>query len=356
LEKLSPPAVELKTFHCDRDVVQRRTTLKRMALPGIIVLAVIAIIWFAKTPTAPDVAPAATVPDPKEAVNPARQAVASNNPLAGTAHKTQAVEMPSGDVKTYLPALLQQASGPNPSAEAALKAFHALNACRFRSEHPTPPKDEASDLTRPSAKDCAGITAKDWSEAPKLLKLAAELGNESAMLAYAQKAPLDGKELSDFVQRPEELVDFKNNAQRYLLAASEDGNIDAMWLMSEALRKGDLMNQDTAAAYQYKYALSRTGSAYSRNVQVELATIESQLKPAEVLAARESANKFLERCCARLGGGDSPLLEEPNAATSKFIHGAQQLHVSLRRVGGSFRRFQDFADSPANVSLDRRVQ
>jgi hypothetical protein len=218
---------------------------------------------------------------------------ATSGSRARRAHTTPPAELPGGPVREYLPDLLKRASGPNPSADAALAAFYALNACRYILQSP----DHAdTGLTRPNLQDCAGITEKDWADAARLLKLAADLGNERAQLAYARKEPLSDKKLEDFVQKPEELVEFRNNANRYLLAASEAGNLDAMWFLSESLRTGDLMEANLAAAYQYKYAISRAGG-YPHTINAELARLESQLTPEQVAAARESADKFLARCC-----------------------------------------------------------
>jgi hypothetical protein len=152
-------------------------------------------------------------------------------------------------------------------------------------------------VSKPSLQDCEGVTEKDWADAPRLLKLAADLGNERAQIAYARKEPLDGKQLEDFFQNPEELVAFKNNANRYLLAASEAGNVDAMWFLSESLKTGDLMQKDLVAAYQYKYALSRTGAYPAQYINGDLSALEAQLTPEQVKTAQENADKFLKRCC-----------------------------------------------------------
>jgi TPR repeat protein len=197
-----------------------------------------------------------------------------------------------------LPGLLQQAAGPKPSAEAAVTAFYALNACKFRATRGGPP--DAQDLAKPTQQDCAGISSADWDEAPRLLKLAADLGNERAQLAYARKEPLEGKSVDDFLQRPEELAEFKANANRYLVSASEAGNLDAMWFLSEALRTGDLMAKNLAAAYQYKYAIYRAGG-YPQSITTEISNLESQMSPAEVKAAQDNAERFLVRCCKGVG-------------------------------------------------------
>jgi TPR repeat protein len=194
-----------------------------------------------------------------------------------------------------LPGLLQKASGLYPSADAALAAFYALNACKFRHSLGPQPNNPA-DQTKPSQDDCLGITEKDWADAPRLLKVAADLGNENAQIAYARKEPLDGKTLEDFVQNPEDLVDFKNNANRYLVSASEAGNVDAMWFLSESLRTGDLMEKNLSVAYQYKYAISLSGG-YSSSINGELTQLESQLTPEEVRTSQGNAVKFLARCC-----------------------------------------------------------
>src|SRR5690242_4363153 len=73
----------------------------------------------------------------------AQQSVARPDPssstgsLAGVPHKTATYELPAGSVSSYLPSLLQRASGPRPSSEAALLAAYALNACRMRLKDPS---------------------------------------------------------------------------------------------------------------------------------------------------------------------------------------------------------------------------
>jgi hypothetical protein len=272
--------------------------VKRIALFAVMVLLLVAVMFWRSPESTSNGKPAtssvgsAVRPGPASTSREESVATpATSGSRAKRAHLTPPAELPSGPVRDYLPGLLQRASGPNPSAEAAMAAFLALNACRFLQAHPAPPSD-----LRPNLQDCAGITEKEWADAPRLLKLAADLGNERAQLAYARKQPLDEKKLEDFLQNPEELVEFRNNANRYLLAASEAGNLDAMWFLSESLRTGDLMAQNLAAAYQYKYAISRAGG-YPHTINAELANLESQLTPAQVATARENADRFLARCC-----------------------------------------------------------
>src|SRR4030095_3605416 len=55
-----------------------------------------------------------------------------------------------------------------------------------------------------------------------------------------------------------------------------------------------------------------------------------------------SEQQALTRLVNRRGIGRAAraLLQEPNAASVEVIHGADQLHVPLRRAGLAFRRFE----------------
>lgn len=230
---------------------------------------------------------------------PAPASPAAHRVSAG-AHKTPPSELPAGPVRNYLPGLLASAAGPQPSAAAAFKAFQALNACRFRHSHPT---QKRPDDSKPGAQDCEGITETDWKDAPRLLELAAELGNEHAQIAYATKDALDGTRIEDLFPTTEDLVAFRSNATRYLVDATEAGNVDAMWFLSEAFRNGDLGRKDLALAYTYKTAISRTGAYPAQFMANDLSAFAGELTPEQVRIAEEGADKLLARCCREAASG-----------------------------------------------------
>jgi hypothetical protein len=69
-----------------------------------------------------------------------------------------------------------------------------------------------------------------------------------------------------------------------------------MYLMSEYLKNGDMMEKNLAAAYQYKYAIFRSGAG-SSSLNAEITQLESQLTPEQVKTAQDNAQAFLARCC-----------------------------------------------------------
>lgn len=64
-----------------------------------------------------------------------------------------------------------------------------------------------------------------------------------------------------------------------------------------------------------------------------------------------------DRAFEQLGIGRAAraLLQEPNAASVEVIHGADQLHVALRRAGLAFRRFVQLLNGPTHVGFDCHV-
>src|SRR5258706_4647503 len=112
--------------------------LKRVVLVATIIitgLGAVAVFFFSPrdptnaSSTSPNTAtasraPAGHMPAASSAVSD------SSSALRGFPHKSAPAELPSGRVQDYLPGLLLRASGPPPSAEAAMIAFDALNACK----------------------------------------------------------------------------------------------------------------------------------------------------------------------------------------------------------------------------------
>ena len=213
--------------------------------------------------------------------------------LPGVAHKTPPPQPlpPRAPVRGMLAGLLQQANAQPPNADAAIRAYELLTTCRRRAANP--PKEDD-----PGAPDCSGVGEADWADAARLLKLAAELGNERAQLTYAQRLVGLGREPAELAANREEMTAVHEKARQYLNTLAERGNVDGMWFLSESLRLGEISEPNPTMAYAYKYAVARAGG-YPYTIDSELAQLESQLSPAEQAKARDFANQLIARCCTK---------------------------------------------------------
>ena len=222
--------------------------------------------------------------------SPSRQ---SANPAPGVPHKTApaAALPPHAPARAMLTGLLQQANAQPPNAEAAISAYELLTRCRRLAANPPAEPD-------PNSPDCTGIGEADWKDAARLLKLAAELGNERAQLTYAQRLVGVGREPDELAGNREDLVAVHEKARQYLNVLAERGNVDGMWFLGESLRSGEISEPNLTLAYAYKYAVALAGG-YPYTIDSELTRLESQLPAAEQAKGRDFATQLISRCCSK---------------------------------------------------------
>jgi hypothetical protein len=207
------------------------------------------------------------------------------------AHKTPPpATIPPGNGRAYLDKLLLAANGPKPDASAAMAAYELLTQCRRIAADP--PKDPP-----PGAPDCSGIGEADWKDAARLLKFAAEMGDERAQMTYAQRMIGLAHEPAEIAQTREQLAQANDNARRYLQQLSERGNVDAMWFLGESFASGEVTTADPVMAYAYKWAVGRAGG-YPYTIDSELVRLEGQLGPQELSRARALGDQLIARCCS----------------------------------------------------------
>lgn len=235
---------------------------------------------------------AARRPDDPIPFSPSRTPAAPAEPSPGMAHKTPPAQpLPRAPMRSVVAGLLQQANAKPPNAEAAISAYEILTQCRRLAQNPP----GAPDAQVP---DCSGLTEADWHDAARLLKLAAELGNERAQLTYAQRMIGLGRDPSELASNREELSEANQKARDYLNVLAERGNVDGMWFLGESLRHGETSEQNLTMAYAYKYAVARAGG-YPYTIDSELARLESQLSAQDQARARDFADRLIARCCSR---------------------------------------------------------
>jgi hypothetical protein len=193
----------------------------------------------------------------------------SNAGSPGVPHKTQLrpTAAPHAPARSILAGLLQQADGQPPNAEAAISAYELLLRCKRIAEDPPKEPD-------PNAPDCSGVGEADWKDATRLLKLAAELGNERAQLTFAQRLIGLGRDPFELAATREETIAAHEKARQYLNTLAERGNVDGMYFLSESLRHGEISEPNPTMAYAYKYAVALAGG-YPY-------TIDSELSPAGI--------------------------------------------------------------------------
>ena len=274
------------------------------ALVALLVIAVVAWIagpWSLETaanvggesPGREGPPPPESAPPPAPA--PGKTSAPANAPatdgIVRIAHKTPPpAPIPPGNGRAYLDKLLLAANGTKPDASAALAAYELLTQCRRRAADP--PKE-----LPPGAADCSGIGEADWRDAARLLKFAAEAGDERAQMTYAQRLIGLAHEPLEIAQSREELVQANDNARRYLQQLSERGNVDAMWFLGESFGSGEFAAADPVMAYAYKWAVGRAGG-YPYTIDSELVRLEGQLGPQDLTRARTIGDQLIARCCS----------------------------------------------------------
>ena len=223
--------------------------------------------------------------------SPSRTQAPSAGP--GVPHKTAPpTELPPhAPAKSLVAAWLQQANAQPPNAEAAMNAYELLTRCRRLAADPPKEPD-------PNAPDCSGLSEADWKDSARLLKLAAELGNERAQLTFAQRLVGLGREPDEIAANRDELLASQEKARQYLNTLAERGNVDGMWFLGESMRTGEASEPNLMMAYAYKYAVARVGG-YPYTIDAELSRLESQISPADQAKARDYADRLIERCCSK---------------------------------------------------------
>lgn len=281
----------------------KRRTAMTLAAAAPIALGVIAFFTLddaidpARTAVAAKSADAAAKRAPRAAstipFSPPRSQAAAAAPGPGVPHKTAppAPLAPGAPVRSMLAALLQQAQGQPPNADAAIAAYELLTRCRRMAENPPKEPD-------PNAPDCTGIGEADWKNASSLLKLAAEMGNERAQLTFAQRLIGLGRDPGEIAATHDEITAAQEKARQYLNGLAERGNLDGMYFLSESLRHGEISEPNPTLAYGYKYAVALAGG-YPYSIDAELTRLESHLSPSEQTKGRDFARQLIARCCAK---------------------------------------------------------
>ena len=278
----------------------KRRTAVTLAAAALIALGIVAFLTLddavdpARTAVATKATDAAaTAPTPRRADTIPFSPSRTNGPGPGVPHKTAppALIAPRAPARSILTGLLQQANAQPPDAEAAISAYELLTRCRRLAQNPPKEPD-------PNAPDCSGIGEEDWKDSARLLKLAAELGNERAQLTYAQRMIGLGREPDELASSREETVAVHEKARQYLNTLAERGNVDGMWFLGESLRAGEISEPNPTMAYAYKYAVALAGG-YPYTIDSELTRLESQLSPAEQAKGRDFATQLIARCCSK---------------------------------------------------------
>ena len=208
------------------------------------------------------------------------------------AHKTPPPPpIPPGSGRAYLDKLLLAANGAKPDANAAMSAYELLTLCRRMAADPRRER-------RPELPDCTGIGEADWNDAARLLKFAAEMGDERAQMTYAQRLVGLAHEPTELAANREELAQANDNARRYLQQLSERGNVDAMWFLGESFRSGEVNPPDPVMAYAYKWAVGRAGG-YPYTIDAELTGLEGQMNAQDLARARALGDQLVARCCSK---------------------------------------------------------
>ena len=236
----------------------------------------------------------------KDSLAKSRQPLKDERPLAESssvpsstahmrsAHRSQPVILPDQPVSTYLEILTQAAKRGD--AEAAYRISIALDRCAMYKGNPPHPSF-AKELAK-----CQDLTEEQISQGLHWLQIAAENGNEAAQVRYAQSLGRLFPSRTELVRDPERLIQFKNDALRYLQSASLNGNVDAMVALAQNHKDGLIVPHDLEAVYAYLDVADRT---HLLEPIPSLQYLRNELTAEQLARATQLGNQIYQQCCSR---------------------------------------------------------
>jgi hypothetical protein len=288
-----------------------------IALVALATCAVLAYVYWSRTPDAPkaDVTRSTGMPatDSTPAAHPARAPGSAGGTtrvptVPVLAHTTQPVhdlppfKLPPGPLATVLPDL--KAAAEHGDANAAYTAYallrdcvqqHTMAAARdsvIRTQPPDSPvvKGLNEDLAA-SAVRCDGVTKPTIVDQLPLLEKAAAGGNPYAQAAYANDALTMMRADPDWMLRnPEEVSRIEATGLDYLQQSANSGDRVAMLNLGYAYSSGVLTQPDPVLAYAYLYAGTNLGTVAGSEIQLD--QFAANLSPEELARAQALAQQL----------------------------------------------------------------
>ena len=146
-------------------------------------------------------------------------------------------------------------------------------------------------------KECEGIGPEEIALGYEGLRIAAERGDIVAQLHYPAIAYDEFPTTTDKIRSAEKLVEFRENAMRYLTSAAGRGSIQAMRMLAGAYMDGVLTQPDFSKSYTYTFAAYLLDPGPATQSFVEEAAKNLTTEQAGV--AQQQARQLLDRCCKR---------------------------------------------------------
>lgn len=143
--------------------------------------------------------------------------------------------------------------------------------------------------------ECEGVGPKEIALGYEGLQTAAERGDVVAQLHYPAIAYDEFPTTTDMIRSAEKLVQFRENAVRYMTSAAGRGSIQAMRMLAGAYKGGVFAKPDLARSYMYTFSayLLKPGPATQSFVD----DAAGNLTPEQIDAAQQQARQLLDRCC-----------------------------------------------------------
>ncbi|HJU39812.1 MAG TPA: hypothetical protein VJ724_09590 [Tahibacter sp.] len=146
-------------------------------------------------------------------------------------------------------------------------------------------------------RECAGVGPEEIARGYAGLMLAAERGDVLASLVYATTgSEAFSGSTTDMLSAPEKLIEYRQNAMRFLHAAADRGSVQAMQALANAYARGVITTRDPVKSYVYTYAeyLLAPADPLARRQADDAG---SGLSAEQIGAAQGQARAMLERCC-----------------------------------------------------------
>lgn len=142
---------------------------------------------------------------------------------------------------------------------------------------------------------CKGLNSRDDINSENWLALAAEQGSIEARLMYARNPREVVGDLSNALKNPEDIINYRANAVRYLQESVSAGSVDSMEALANIYDRGILAEKSPEQSLAYWLAYDKL----NRNELSATAInrISEGLSPDQSQAAREMAGKILNSCC-----------------------------------------------------------
>lgn len=193
----------------------------------------------------------------------------------------------------------------NGDVEAAFELYLKLNSCFYETKGNLIPDDKfeeagiaksAAESTERALIDCEGLTASDYKSRGRWLAVAADQGVIEAQLLFASDPEAILGDSSEMLANPERVKEYRRKAIDYLHEAASRGNLNALMQLSNAYKRGILVDRNLVNSYAYYRAAQRAMPSIGAGAQMQR-RYEQQLSAAEIRESSLLADSIYRKCC-----------------------------------------------------------